>query len=151
MMNSLCFQSSIGYLTLYEENGKITEIIFTKTNDVGNISDNLIQARTEIEEYLLGKRKTFDFDYLLQGTVFERSVLKAMKEIPYGEKRSYSSLAKASGNPKAARAVGTVCRKNKLPILFPCHRVIRNDGDIGNYAGGKQVKEYLLDLEKNSK
>ncbi len=150
-MRNLSFKSKVGYLTLSETGGKIEEIRFAKAEENAQESENMILARKEIEEYLAGSRKVFDFEYSIHGTEFELKVLSTMKEIPYGETLSYSGLAKRSGYPKASRAVGSVCRKNRLPLLFPCHRVIRSDGSIGNYAGGTDVKKYLLDMEKNSK
>lgn len=81
-------------------------------------------------------------------TDFQKKVLKAVSLIPYGETRTYSDIAKKIGNPKASRAVGSVLANNPFPIIIPCHRVIRSDGDIGNYQGGRKMKEFLLDLEK---
>jgi methylated-DNA-[protein]-cysteine S-methyltransferase len=72
-----------------------------------------------------------------------------MKKVKYVEKISYKELAVRSGFPKAFRAVGTVCRRNKLPLLFPCHRIIKSDGSTGQYAGGNHMKKQLLLLENN--
>lgn len=81
-------------------------------------------------------------------TDFQNKVLKAVSLIPYGETRTYSDIAKKIRNPKASRAVGSALANNPFPIIIPCHRVIRSDGEIGNYQGGKRMKKFLLELEK---
>ena len=85
--------------------------------------------------------------YYLQGTPFQLSVWKALTKIPKGHTESYSSLASKIGVPGAARAVGTACKLNPIPLLIPCHRVIKQDGSIGEFALGKANKEYLLTME----
>lgn len=85
--------------------------------------------------------------YYLQGTPFQLSVWKALTKIPKGQTESYSSLASKIGVPGAARAVGTACKLNPIPLLIPCHRVIKQDGSIGEFALGKANKEYLLTME----
>ena len=85
--------------------------------------------------------------YYLQGTPFQLSVWKALTKIPKGHTESYSSLASKIGVPGAARAVGTACKLNPIPLLIPCHRVIKQDGSIGEFALGKANKEYLLAME----
>ena len=78
---------------------------------------------------------------------FRREVLRHLPEIDYGHTASYSVVAAASGSPRAVRAVGTACAKNPLPLVVPCHRVVRSDGSLGQYAGGPELKAILLDLE----
>ena len=85
--------------------------------------------------------------YYLQGTPFQLSVWKALTKIPKGHTESYSSLASKIGVPGAARAVGTACKLNPIPLLIPCHRVIKQDGSIGEFALGKANKKYLLKME----
>ena len=85
--------------------------------------------------------------YYLQGTPFQLSVWKALTKIPKGHTESYSSLASKIGAPGAARAVGTACKLNPIPLLIPCHRVIKQDGSIGEFALGKANKKYLLKME----
>ncbi|GEK79361.1 methylated-DNA--[protein]-cysteine S-methyltransferase [Agrococcus baldri] len=81
---------------------------------------------------------------------FGRQVVEQLCEIPYGQTRSYGEVARAVGNPGAVRAVGTACRRNPLPIAIPCHRVVRSDGSIGQYAGGPAAKRILLDVESTA-
>lgn len=78
-------------------------------------------------------------------------VLRTISMIPYGETWSYKQLAIASGYPKAIRAVGSVCRKNKLPLIIPCHRVIRSDGSYGQYVFGSELKKQLIEFERMHK
>lgn len=107
----------------------------------------LLEVEKELLAYFEGKRKTFSFPYrLIGGTSFQKEVLKALGKIPYGERWTYARLAEHIGT-KAIRAVGTALRKNPLPIVLPCHRVVRSDGDIGNYVFGKDFKAFLLERE----
>ena len=85
--------------------------------------------------------------YFLQGTSFQIKLWETLLTIPRGHTESYSSLASMIGSPGAARAVGTACRLNPLPLLIPCHRVIKQDGSTGEFALGKINKEYLLRME----
>ena len=101
--------------------------------------------------YFIGKLKQFTCAIdLNQGTLFQNSVWRKLKQIPYAKTRSYRWLAKAIGNPTAYRAVGNANGKNPLPIIIPCHRVIRENGQFGGYTGGVQKKKFLLNLEQNS-
>jgi methylated-DNA-[protein]-cysteine S-methyltransferase len=102
----------------------------------------------EIEEYFARRRRTFDVPLDLQlSHGFRRTVLSHLSEIGYGKTASYAEVAKASGNPKAVRAVGSACASNPLPVVVPCHRVVRTDGTIGQYIGGVEAKQALLALE----
>jgi len=82
-------------------------------------------------------------------TSFQRKVLEVVQAIPPGTTRSYGEVARLSGSPRAARAVGGVMRANRTPLVVPCHRVITASGDIGCFGGGREMKQFLLDLEKN--
>jgi len=105
-------------------------------------------AARELDEYFAGRRRNFDvsLDWRLP-TGFRGTVLRHLHEIGYGQTASYAALAKLAGNPKAVRAVGTACATNPLPIVVPCHRVVRSDGTIGGYLGGAEIKRTLLALE----
>ncbi|BCF85447.1 methylated-DNA--protein-cysteine methyltransferase [Rhodococcus qingshengii] len=102
----------------------------------------------ELDEYFAGARREFDLrlDFQL-AKGFRREVLRHLPEIEYGHTASYSVVAAALGSPRAVRAVGTACAKNPLPLVVPCHRVVRSDGSLGQYAGGPELKAILLDLE----
>ncbi len=108
----------------------------------------LDEAAREIDEYFAGRRRGFDLplDFSLSRG-FRRMVLAHLPEIGYGKTASYASIAVAAGNPKAVRAVGTACATNPIPVVVPCHRVVRSDGSIGQYVGGIEAKKVLLTLE----
>jgi methylated-DNA-[protein]-cysteine S-methyltransferase len=102
----------------------------------------------QLDEYFAGRRTAFDLplDFRL-ATGFRRAVLAHLPAIPYGGTESYAQVATAAGSPKAVRAVGTACARNPLPVVVPCHRVVRSDGSMGGYAGGPAAKRTLLTLE----
>jgi methylated-DNA-[protein]-cysteine S-methyltransferase len=103
----------------------------------------------QLDEYFSGRRHTFDIplDWQLSKG-FRRTVLGHLAvDIDYGTTASYGTLARLSGSPKAVRAVGTTCATNPIPVVVPCHRVVRSDGTLGGYRGGPAAKRVLLDLE----
>ncbi len=102
----------------------------------------------QLSEYFAGQRKSFDvpLDFRLSSG-FRRSVLAHLPEIAYGHTESYAQVAAATGNPRAVRAVGSACATNPLPVVVPCHRVVRSDGSYGQYRGGEEAKRSLLTLE----
>jgi methylated-DNA-[protein]-cysteine S-methyltransferase len=103
----------------------------------------------QLADYFAGRRHRFDvpLDWRL-ATGFRATVLHHLAtDVDYGRTASYAALAALAGNPKAVRAVGTACATNPLPVVVPCHRVVRSDGAIGSYAGGAEAKRTLLDLE----
>ena len=113
-----------------------------------NAPRRLDGAAREIGEYFAGRRRAFDLplDYRL-ATGFRREVLTRLPGIGYGTTASYATVAAAVGHPRAFRAVGTACATNPLPVVLPCHRVIKSDGHPGNYRGGPAAKQFLLTLE----
>jgi methylated-DNA-[protein]-cysteine S-methyltransferase len=105
-------------------------------------------AATQLDEYFGGRRRTFDVPIDLQlAHGFRRTVLTHLRDIAYGETASYAMVAAASGSPAAVRAVGSACANNPLPLVVPCHRVVRSDGSIGQYLGGTDAKQALLAME----
>jgi len=106
------------------------------------------QVICQLKEYLSGKRHSFSCKVDLRGTPFERKVWCFLKKIPYGETRSYKEVAEAIGHPMAFRAVGMANAHNPLPLIIPCHRVIKSSGDLGGFGHGVKVKKILLDFEK---
>lgn len=101
-----------------------------------------------LEAYLKTQESTLSLPLDVQGTVFQRKVWKYLQSIPRGQTASYAEVAKAIGNPKAARAVAAACANNKIAIAIPCHRVIRGDGDLAGYRWGLERKKKLLEIEK---
>lgn len=108
----------------------------------------LRRARRELEAYFAGQRFLFSISLAPQGTSFQLRVWESLRSIPYGTTRSYGEIARRIGAPGAGRAVGAACRANPLAILIPCHRALGKDGSLTGYAGGLQVKEFLLRLER---
>ncbi len=107
------------------------------------------EAITQIQEFLQGKRDIIDCNFLLVTSSFRRKALKEIRNIPYGETRTYGQVAEMVNNPRASRAVGTANSTNPLPLIIPCHRVHASDG-IGGYGGRPDIKQWLLDLEQNN-
>ena len=106
------------------------------------------RARHELDEYFEGRRRAFDLRVDFRGLpAFTISVLRELARVPYGETTTYGALAARVGRPQAARAVGTVMNRNRIPIVLPCHRVVGAGGDLVGYAGGLERKETLLELE----
>jgi methylated-DNA-[protein]-cysteine S-methyltransferase len=110
--------------------------------------ESLTQTRRELDEYFGRARQVFDvpLDWRLTGG-FRREVLRATAEIPYGHTASYRDVATRAGSPRAVRAAGSALATNPLPIVVPCHRVVRSGGELGGYGGGPEAKATLLVLE----
>ncbi|WP_370370443.1 methylated-DNA--[protein]-cysteine S-methyltransferase [Catenulispora sp. GP43] len=108
----------------------------------------LDEAAREVDEYFDRRRRTFDLPLDLSlSKGFRQLVQRHLPDIGYGRTRSYREVAELVGNPNAVRAVGTACATNPLPVVVPCHRVLRTDGTLGGYIGGLEAKKTLLELE----
>ena len=108
----------------------------------------LDNAARQIDEYFAKRRTVFEVPVDLRlAEGFRRNVIEHLRDIGYGRRESYAAVAAAIGNPRAVRAVGTACAHNPLPVVIPCHRVVRSDGSTGQYVGGPLAKSTLLDLE----
>ncbi len=115
----------------------------------GNRDDAaLASVRTQVEEYCAGARRDFDLALHFEGgSDFERGVWHEMLKIPFGETVTYGAIAKALGDPSAARAVGVACNRNPIPLIVPCHRVVGAGGALVGFGGGLPLKRALLDFE----
>ena len=145
------YESPFGNMVIESDGSSITGLMTEKNaKPTGKKEANTLTDITamQLKEYFTGKRKKFDIPLNPQGTDFQRSVWKALQEIPYGKTRSYKQIAIAIGNPKACRAVGMANNKNPIWILIPCHRVIGTDGALTGYGGGLEMKKRLLNIEK---
>jgi methylated-DNA-[protein]-cysteine S-methyltransferase len=147
------FKSPIGMLYMVFSGGYLTAVSFKKPAGIqyraGSAPDGLIR---QLREYFGGSGVVFNQKIrFLRGTDFEKRVWTTLREIPYGETRTYKWLAERIGMPKATRAVGRALSKNPIPIILPCHRVIESDGSIGGYSSGVDIKRRLLELEYYSK
>ena len=154
--------SPIGQLLLVATERGIVRIAFEREDHhivlehlATSISPRILQgtnrldpAASQLDEYFARRRHDFDLSLDLQlARGFRRTVLDHLRELRYGSTASYSTIASAAGSPAAVRAVGTACATNPLPIVIPCHRVVRRDGKIGEYLGGTDAKRALLAME----
>jgi methylated-DNA-[protein]-cysteine S-methyltransferase len=128
--------------------GRLVEIRFDRQRPEGRRdAKRCSDAARQLGEYFAGKRREFTLELAPFGTDFQLRVWRALGKIPYGAVRNYADIARAIGQPGAARAVGQANGCNPLPIVIPCHRVIASDGTIGGYSGGLAIKHRLLALE----
>jgi methylated-DNA-[protein]-cysteine S-methyltransferase len=152
MKNIFFYHTDIGKICIADNGVAITNLFFSEQSVPKDAEINetalLLDAGKQLQDYLAGKRKSFNLILAPDGTTFQQSVWKALLEIPFGETRSYGEIAKSIGNPKASRAVGMANNKNPIAIFIPCHRVIGANGKLVGYAGGLDVKERLLNMEK---
>jgi methylated-DNA-[protein]-cysteine S-methyltransferase len=156
------FDSPVGPLLLAATEQGLVRVAYAREDHdavlqalADKISPRILQAPArldpaarELEEYFAGRRHAFDLplDWRLSAG-FRRTVLEHLAEIGYGHTASYAAVARLAGNPKAVRAVGTACATNPMPVVVPCHRVVRSDGSMGGYLGGADAKQTLLTLE----
>lgn len=152
MKNIFFYSTSIGKIGIADNDEAITNLFFSDEKvpkDVSLKETALIrEAAAQLKDYLAGKRKAFELPLAMEGTAFQQTVWKALTAIPYGETRSYGQIAESIGNPKACRAVGLANNKNPIAVFVPCHRVIGANGKLVGYAGGLDMKEKLLGMEK---
>ena len=148
--------SPLGAITLAARDGLLSRLSFAdekrppRTASLGDrVNTGFESVAEQLSEYFAGGRTVFDVDLAPQGDGFQQRVWALLKEIPYGETRSYGQLAVALGDPSLARAVGAANGQNPVGIIVPCHRVIGADGKLVGYAGGLHRKQSLLDLEES--
>lgn len=149
-------QTSLGKLYIYTGPEGINEISFDKARTKSGVTDIqyedalLREAVLQLLEYLTKERKEFKLRLDIQASDFEKAIYEKLIQLPYGQTISYKELAASIGKPDAARAVGNAMAKNKLPVIIPCHRVIKSDGGLGEYTGGIYRKQILIALELES-
>lgn len=147
-----CFcETPLGLIRIEENHYGITSLRFVE-NKTGIVlasgkSIYLEDAKLQISDYFAKNRKTFDIPLSITGSEFQQKVWNALRNIPYGETRSYQQVAEAVGSRDAARAVGMANNRNPILIIIPCHRVVGKNGKLVGYAGGIDRKQYLLEME----
>ncbi len=151
-MISTIVESPVGALTLVSDGAGLTQLTFPGhrvafASAPAGADAVLDQARRELELYFTGKLKAFQVPLAASGTAFQQRVWAALRDIPYGQTRTYAQQAAAIGAPKASRAVGSANGRNPVSIIVPCHRVIGAAGALTGYAGGTARKRFLLELE----
>ena len=149
MQGTAIYHAPVGELVITYQDGAV---IALKRADATALPEDAPNALTEavcqqLNEYFAGTRTAFDFPLRLQGTPFQEKVWAALRDIPYGETRSYQQIAQAIGQPKACRAVGMANHRNPIYIVVPCHRVVGANGALTGYGGGLDMKKALLELE----
>ncbi len=143
-------ESPIGKLRLVSDGLALLSIEFEGmhgTDGLEQSDDILKRATQQLAEYFSGRRRDFSLPLAAAGTAFQQQVWSALRQIPFGELRSYRDIATAIGNIKAVRAVGAANGRNPIPIVVPCHRVIGSNGNLTGFAGGLDAKRALLEHE----
>lgn len=145
------YNSPLGQIELTGTKEGIISIMFREDGEqTKDIPVVLAECYQQIDEYFQGKRHSFSFNYVLNGTEFQNKVWAELAKIPYGETVSYKNIAEGIGNVKAIRAVGRANGKNMLNIVIPCHRVIGANGSLTGYGGGLWRKEWLINHEQKN-
>jgi len=146
--------SPVGDLTLTSDGNALTAVYFDApkygpASTDGWIRDDpaLADVRRQLEEYFRGERTEFDLALAPEGTEFQRTVWRALTDIPFATTTSYGAIASRIGKPSASRAVGAANGRNPISIVVPCHRVVGSAGDLTGYGGGLDRKRWLLDHE----
>ena len=146
-MPCLFYDSPIGPMTLVQEGEALVRLDFDVPSQPEEATPLLLEACRQLREYFAGERKAFALPLAPAGTEFQKKVWAVLRDIPWGETRSYGDIARAIGKPAACRAVGMANGRNPLPVFIPCHRVIGTNGSITGYSGGLEKKRFLLRLE----
>lgn len=149
-MYQYSYNTILGEIYIAENDGYICNVSFCDLNYTREETALIKKTYTQLEEYFKSERQTFDIRLSAQGTDFQKTVWKELQKIPYGKTATYKDIAKNIGNKNASRAVGMANNKNPIAIIIPCHRVIGSNGNLTGYAGGINIKKYLLDLEKQT-
>lgn len=148
MKSVYAIETPIGIMTAEEEDGRVTALHLPSLPHPPHEGAPQTDLARELQEYFSGNRKVFEVPFSIGGETFMHKALKAALAVPYGSKTTYTALAAAAGNPKAVRAAGQAMARNPLPILVPCHRVLYSSGKKQQYAGGPEMKVFLLELER---
>ena len=146
-MNKISFSTSLGWITLSEENNLIASIEFGKKKNKGK-SIVLTKLKKQIIEFTRGKRKKFSTKLKIEGTPLQKKIWNQLRLIKYGSTKTYGDIAKTLKT--SPRYVGNVCGQNNHLLIVPCHRVVRSDGSLGGFSGlgGIKLKMKLLNLER---
>ncbi len=151
MRSVYAIETKLGTMHVMEQNGIVKAIYLPNSMPPpleGSPQTNLAQ---ELNEYLEGARREFNVPFVIEGPPFHKAIWQALLLVPYGHTVTYGQLAAMIGRASAARAVGQAMAQNPLPILVPCHRVVYGHGKKQSYAGGAEMKEHLLDMERRGR
>ena len=150
MTKKISVKTELGWISAFENNGKIFEVKFAKHKNK-SVSKNLKRFRNNLINFLNRKNNTFESDFLIEGNIIQKQVWKELTRIKLGKTKSYGEIAKKF--KLSPRHVGKICGQNKIVIAIPCHRVVRSDGSMGGFSsrGGIILKKKILDFEKSWK
>ena len=150
MIKKISVKTELGWISAFENNGKIFEVKFGKHKNK-SVSKNLKRFRNNLINFLNRKNNAFESDFLIEGNIIQKQVWKELTRIKLGKTKSYGEIAKKF--KLSPRHVGKICGQNKIVIAIPCHRVVRSDGSMGGFSsrGGIILKKKILDFEKSWK
>jgi len=150
MIKKMSVKTELGWISAFENNGKIFEVKFGKHKNK-SVSKNLKRFRNNLINFLNRKNNAFESDFLIEGNIIQKQVWKELTRIKLGKTKSYGEIAKKF--KLSPRHVGKICGQNKIVIAIPCHRVVRSDGSMGGFSsrGGIILKKKILDFEKSWK
>ena len=148
MIKQISIKTKFGWISAFEQNNKIYKIKFGKCKNK-SISKNLKNFKSSLNNFVTKKSQLFRFNTLIEGNLIQKKIWNELKKIKFGKTKSYGDIAKKYG--LSPRHVGKICAQNKIPLVVPCHRVIRSDGSMGGFSarGGIFLKKKLLEFEKN--
>lgn len=150
-MKYILYKGTMCDLTVFLDEGIIKKINFGRETEDAAMNDDPeigIEVVNAFDDYFSGLIKEFTLPIEPDGTDFQKSVWNKLMEIPYGETKTYAQIAEEIKRPGSARAIGSACNKNPIPLIIPCHRVMGSDGKLTGYAGGIELKKTLLEIEK---
>ena len=147
MIKQISIKTRFGWISAFEEKGRIVKIKFGKTRKK-SISSNLRKFKNSLNNFITGKSKSIKSILLIMGNPIQKKVWEELKNIKFGKTKTYGEIAKKF--KLSPRHVGKICGQNKMVLVIPCHRVIRSDGNMGGFSsmGGVSLKKKLLDFEK---
>ena len=147
MIKQISIKTRFGWISAFEEKGRIVKIKFGKTRKK-SISSNLRKFKNSLNNFITGKSKSIKSNLLIKGNPIQKKVWEELKNIKFGKTKTYGEIAKKF--KLSPRHVGKICGQNKMVLVIPCHRVIRSDGNMGGFSsmGGISLKKKLLDFEK---
>ena len=150
MIKKISVKTALGWISAFENNGKIFEVKFGKHKNK-SVSKNLKRFRNNLINFLNRKNNAFESDFLIKGNIIQKQVWKELTRIKLGKTKSYGEIAKKF--KLSPRHVGKICGQNKIVIAIPCHRVVKSDGSMGGFSsrGGIILKKKILDFEKSWK
>ena len=148
MIRQISIKTKFGWISAFEQNNKIFKVKFGKCKNKSN-SKNLKKFKSSLNNFLSKKNRFLTFNTLITGSSIQKKVWNELKNIKFGNTKSYGDIAKKY--KLSPRHVGKICAQNKIPLIIPCHRVVRSDGSLGGFSarGGIALKKKLLDFEKN--